>query len=591
VSQIGRELVDQVLSQIDIVELIGGYVDLKPSGSGRAVGRCPFHQEKTPSFSVNRERQIFYCFGCGKGGDAIAFLREYEGLSFMEALRQLAERVGVSLPETSFHVGGGAQKDRKELLLGICAAAQDFFTSCLADPQRGDAARAYLEKRGMDAAAASRFGLGFAPDSWSALHEALRRKGFHDADLVEAGMIRARSTGDGHYAFFRNRIMAPIRDAAGRIVGFGGRDLSGDPQTPKYINTQENAIYRKSELLYGLHDARDALRKRRQAVLVEGYFDVMRCMLHGIDNVVAPCGTALTSEQAGLLRRYANEVVVLFDGDAAGVRAALRGVSVIVAAGLHVRALLLPDGQDPDDFVGAHGGAALRERIDLADELVSFYVAMNADRVRSIEGRTDVARELLAVFLNMDDLLRREEYIKEVGRLLRVDEWTVRREFDRLARGESSRTVRRVASREEEEPRTPPPGQDDQDVVAALLQHASLRALLDDAVIAAADASTPLGEILTALNASGEAALPEALEQASARALYYAAAAGGEMSISRAEALVKKRISGILRAALQREAADLIEQVRAAEARDQDTTPLLVRQIEIRRRLERLGAC
>ena len=344
-------------------------------------------------------------------------------------------------------------------------------------------------------------------------------------------------------------------------------------------------------MLYGLHDARDALRKRRQAVLVEGYFDVMRCMLHGIDNVVAPCGTALTSEQAGLLRRYVAEVVVLFDGDAAGVRAALRGVSVIVTAGLHVRALLLPEGQDPDDFVGAHGGAALQERIDQADELVSFYVAMNADRVKSIEGRTDVARELLAVFLNMDDLLRREEYIKEVGRLLRVDEWTVRREFDRLARGESSRTVRRVASHEEEEPRTPAPGQDDRDVVAALLQHASLRALLDDAVIAATDASTPLGEILTALSASGEAALPAALEQASARALYYAAAAGGEMPIGRAETLVKKRVSGILRAALQQEAADLIEQVRTAEAGNQDTTPLLVRQIEIRRRLERLGEC
>lgn len=590
-SQIGRELVDQVLSQIDIVELIGGYVDLKPSGSGRAVGRCPFHQEKTPSFSVNRERQIFYCFGCGKGGDAIAFLREHEGLSFMEALRQLAERAGVSLPETSFRVGGGVEKDRKELLIGISAAAQEFFVSCLADPQRGDAARAYVEKRGMDAAAASRFGLGFAPDSWSALHEALRRKGFHDADLVEAGLIRARSTGDGHYAFFRNRLMAPIRDAAGRIVGFGGRDLSGDPQTPKYINTQENLIYRKSELLYGLHDARDALRKRRQAVLVEGYFDVMRCMLHGIDNVVAPCGTALTSEQAGLLRRYVAEVVVLFDGDAAGVRAALRGVSVIVAAGLRVRALLLPEGQDPDDFVGAHGGAALQERIDQADDLVSFYVAMNADRVRSIEGRTDVARELLAVFLNMDDLLRREEYIKEVGRLLRVDEWTVRREFDRLARGESSRTVRHVAAREETEPRTPPPGQDDRDFVAALLQHASLRTLLDDAVIAAADASTPLGELLTALNASGEAGLSDALEQTSARKLYYAAAAGGEMPIGRAEALVKKRVSGILRAALQQEAADLIEEVRAAEAGNQDTTPLLVRQTEIRQRLERLGAC
>lgn len=589
-SQIGRELVDQVLSQIDIVELIGGYVDLKPSGSGRAVGRCPFHQEKTPSFSVNRERQIFYCFGCGKGGDAIAFLREHEGLSFVEALRQLAERAGVSLPETSFRVGGGVEKDRKELLLGICAAAQEFFASCLADPQRGDAARAYLEKRGMDAAAASRFGLGFAPDSWSALHEALRRKGFHDADLVEAGLVRARSTGDGHYAFFRNRLMAPIRDAAGRIVGFGGRDLSGDPQTPKYINTQENAIYRKSELLYGLHDARDALRKRRQAVLVEGYFDVMRCMLHGIDNVVAPCGTALTSEQARLLRRYVAEVVVLFDGDAAGVRAALRGVSVIVAAGLRVRALLLPEGQDPDDFVGAHGGAALQDRIDKADELVSFYVAMNADRVKSIEGRTDVARELLAVFLNMDDLLRREEYIKEVGRLLRVDEWTVRREFDRLARGESSRTVRRVSARDEE-PRTPKPGQDDQDFVAALLQHPSLRTLLDASVIEAADASTPLGEILTALDASGEAGLPEALEQASARALYCAGAASGEMPISRAEALVKKRISGVLRAALQQEAADLIAQVRAAEAGNRDTTPLLIRQVEVQRRLERLGAC
>ena len=316
-----REIVAEVLAANDIVEVIGAQLELKPSGAGRLKALCPFHPEKTPSFSVNRERQMFYCFGCQKSGDAITFLCEYEGLTFVQALQKLAEHAGIRLP--AFTARDDAEEYRRKQLLELGKFAAGFYQETLDDPLRGGEARRYLKTRTLEPETVTRFGLGYAPDDWSALTDAARRKGFNDAILEASGLAKRGKSG-GLYDLLRHRVVFPIRDVSGNTVAFGGRDLgSGEV---KYINSpDETLVYTKGRVLYGLDEARNAMRKQKRAILVEGYFDLLRCFDAGIENVVASCGTALTSQQAALVRRYVPEVVVVFDGDPAGVRAALRG--------------------------------------------------------------------------------------------------------------------------------------------------------------------------------------------------------------------------------------------------------------------------
>ena len=313
-----QQQLDEIRSRVDIVEIVGQSVKLKRAGENWK-GLCPFHTEKTPSFTVNPKRNIYHCFGCGAGGDAFSFMMRQDRVAFPEAVRTLAERAGVALPT----LGGRAPEadGRLEALRRVMALAAEFYTQSLWE-QGGEKARAYLEQRGVESEVARRFGLGYAPESWNALLGAMARQGIGDDALVQAGLALARQNGPGFYDRFRGRLLFPIRDVQGRVVAFGGRALSGEE--PKYLNSPETPLYVKGQTLYALDVAKSAIRDRSRAIIVEGYLDCLMAHQHGFGETVAALGTAFTEAQLGLLRRYTDEVIALFDADAAGEKASAR---------------------------------------------------------------------------------------------------------------------------------------------------------------------------------------------------------------------------------------------------------------------------
>ncbi|HEY7205217.1 MAG TPA: DNA primase, partial [Methylomirabilota bacterium] len=313
-----QQHLDEIRARIDIVEIVGQFVKLKRAGENWK-GLCPFHTEKTPSFTVNPKRNIYHCFGCGAGGDAFSFLMRQDRVAFPEAVRALADRAGVALPDA----GGRAPEAESKLegLRRVMALAAEFYTHSLWE-RGGEKARAYLEQRGVDAEVARRFGLGFAPEGWNALLTVMARQGIGEDALVQAGLALPRQNGPGFYDRFRGRLLFPIRDVQGRVVAFGGRALSGEE--PKYLNSPETALYVKGQMLYALDVAKTAIRERSRAIIVEGYLDCLMAHQHGFDETVAALGTAFTAAQLGLLRRYADEVLALFDADAAGQKASSR---------------------------------------------------------------------------------------------------------------------------------------------------------------------------------------------------------------------------------------------------------------------------
>lgn len=535
---------------------------------------------------MSRDRQLFYCFGCGKGGNLLTFLRDHEGLSFGEGIRKLADRVGIRLPAPT------GRDDREEhergQLLELNRVAARFFREQLEDPLRGGVARQYLKTRSLRPETVRRFGLGYAPDRWESLYEMLTRAGFKDSVIEASGLVR-RGEGGTPYAFFRNRLMVPIRNQSGAVVAFGGRDLSGAQNVAKYINTPENVIYRKGHIVFALSDARETMRQEKRVILVEGYFDVMRCFEAGIQNVVATCGTALTAAQSTVLRRHVPEVVVVFDGDAAGIRAALRGVAVLNAAGLTVRALLLPDGKDPDDYIREHGREAFTSLVEAASDFVTFYVGMNRSRLTTIEGRTDVARELFTMLLGVDDELRRDQYLKGIAKELQLGEWVVRREFGRLERG--SRSGDRVAASSEIGP-SEKVSKDEVDFVAALLTHEPLLAQVKEALKSVPMGPGPLTEILEGLFAGGGADLSSRVESEEAGNLLAAAANSGTIPVERAEAVVGGLVKMLKREALTAESERVQQSIREAE-RLKDSgvlRELMGKRVSLLKEIEKLGA-
>lgn len=572
-----------MLAANDILEIIGAYVELKPSGTARSVGLCPFHREKTPSFHVSGERQFFHCFGCGKSGDAISFLREFEGLPFAEALERLAERGGVQLPASS--AADSQEEEGRRSVQKVNEWAAAWFRRTLEDPLKGGIGRAELKRRGLKPETVRRFGLGYAPDSWDALVEALREAGHKDRHIEGSGLARSKERG-GLYAFFRNRLMAPIRDASGRIVAFGGRALDENGQSAKYINTPENVLYKKSRVLYGLFEAREAMRRERSALLVEGYFDLMRCFDAGIENVCAPCGTALTPEQAKMLTRYADETVVVFDGDAAGVRAALRSIAVLTSAGLRVRALLLPEGKDPDDYIADEGAEAFQTRIVDASDFASFYVEMSRDRLRNIEGRTDVARELFTILRSMKDGLRQQEYLKLLARELELDEYAVRREYERDGSESAVRTARAV----EPKPSKPAFSRDDCDFVAALLAHEDLRRQSAEA-LDGMSIQGPLAQVIGAIHQHPQTA-STVLEDEDARRLYGQAVNQEPPSRERAADILERELKHFRRQHLKVQRELTLQQLRDAERRhdDEGAVKLLLKKVSIEKEIQALGS-
>jgi len=411
-ARIPDSVIDEVRTRADIVAVIGRYVTLRKSGR-QFQGLCPFHDEKTPSFQVSPEKQVFYCFGCQASGNVISFLMKHNGLEFPEAVGVLARELGVPIPERG--EGGG----RSSAIYRANDAAHEFFRASLRGPD-GAPARAHLARRGIPGDLIERFQIGYAPARWDGLLSQLRGdKALREAALG-AGLLKRRETGDGFYDAFRDRVIFPIAEPGGRLLGFGGRALSEDGG-PKYINSAESAVYHKSRVLFGLPLAVDAIRKASRAIVVEGYFDVLGLHRAGFAETVAPCGTALSEEHAKRLHRYTPEVVLLFDGDAAGQRAAERCLPLLLAEGLRVRAAFLPAGEDPDSLVQRSGAAALRGIVDAAEPLLDHLIE------RAVKGAgdhawqaADVTRQLAPFLRAIPDAVERAAYQRRLASYLQL---------------------------------------------------------------------------------------------------------------------------------------------------------------------------
>ena len=386
-----KDAVQRVKDAAQLVDIIGECVSLKRAGANMK-GLCPFHAEKTPSFMVNPARQSFHCFGCGEGGDVFSFMMKYYNLTFPETLEQLAQRYQITLPEKRFSAEDSAKAEKRQKLFDANERAARLYHEYLLNHSGAAGARAYLEKREISGEMIKRFTLGFAPAGWDFLSSKVAKSSITLAEAEDAGLLVRKERG-GFYDRFRDRILFPIADLTGRIVGFGGRIL-GEGE-PKYLNTPETLIFEKSRLLFGLYQHRDAIRKKRKAVIVEGNFDLLSLASHGVDNVVAPLGTALTQAQIRLLKGYADEVILLFDGDAAGINAAMRSVPLFLAEQVAARVALLPSMHDPDTYIRAHGKDGLEKYLAAALPILEYAFEHLKDKHgMSMTGKGKILEEL-----------------------------------------------------------------------------------------------------------------------------------------------------------------------------------------------------
>ena len=446
--RIPKEKIEEVRAASDVVDVVGDYVQLKKKGANY-FGLCPFHAEKTPSFSVNPSLGIYKCFGCGVAGDVFEFVMAIEQATFIEAVRTLAEKAGIALPEGE--VDEDLQSEADAIYHALRFAAR-FYYRCLTAEARGNAALAYLKEREFEPATIKRFGLGFAPDAWDALLKAAGAEHISEEILEKAGLILPRKEAGGFYDRFRNRLIFPIISHMGKVLGFGARILVADPKQPKYINSPETSVYHKGSVLYGLYQARRAVRQEGEVVLVEGYTDVMALHQAGVENVVASSGTALTLEQVRLLGRYAQRVVLLYDADAAGEAASLRGVERILEAGLAAYAVALPSGQDPDSFVRESGGGAFRAYVQKhRQDFVAFQydLAKKEGRLDTPEGEAEAVGQILQLITTIEDPLAQETYLQRVSEVSGMPQTTVSRAFEQRRRRQGNRPA--SAPREQQE--------------------------------------------------------------------------------------------------------------------------------------------
>jgi DNA primase len=419
--RITDEKVEEVRARADIVEVVSSYLNLRRSG-GNHVGLCPFHAEKTPSFNVNGARQVYHCFGCGVGGDVFSFVMNMEGLTFPEAVRRLGERYGVEIEEEIVTPEQEQRRQERDRLLRVMEVACDFYQQLLLEDPSGRPARAYLRQRGFDGELARQHRLGWAPASWEALAKHLRAKGFEPQWARDRlGLIRAGREGRGDYDLFRRRLLFPILDERGRPVAFGGRILEGDG--PKYINSPESSIYHKGRVLYGLYQARDAMRHAGTAIVVEGYFDQLALSRAGFHNAVATCGTALTPEHVGLLKRFAERVLLLFDQDAAGRKATFRAMDVLLPAGLRTSVVTLEPGDDPDSFLRERDAGQMGERLEAARPVLEVFVEQTlAEHGEDIANRARAVENILAKVRLLPGAIERDLYLKDLSVRTGLDE-------------------------------------------------------------------------------------------------------------------------------------------------------------------------
>lgn len=424
------DLVEEVRLRSDIVEVVGEHVPLKRAGKDYR-GLCPFHKEKTPSFYVVPAKGFYKCFGCGESGDVFAFLMKHLGQDFPGAVRSVAARVGVDIPDRAEDARG---PDPHAPLLEALSFAAEFYQGRLADPHAGETARAYLEARGVTAEAIARFRLGYAPDAWRALREAARAHGIDDERLTEAGLVKTSDRSDEPFDRLRHRLVFPFVDNRGRVIGFGGRAL-GTGDGPKYLNSPETPVYHKGRELYGLHWARTAIRRAGEALVVEGYMDFVSLASAGLENVVAPLGTSLTAQQASLLARYTDRVLLLYDSDAAGQRATFRSGDVLLVAGVHPLVVTLPEGEDPDSLARAGGADALmpylRGAIDLLDRKIE--ILKEHGLLEDIDGLRTAVDKLLPTLRAVRDPALRDLYVARVAERTGVRRETIAAEIDAVS--------------------------------------------------------------------------------------------------------------------------------------------------------------
>ena len=401
------EVIDEVVSRSDIVDIISGYIKLKKNGSSY-VGLCPFHNEKSPSFSVSPGKQLYHCFGCGVGGNVITFVMEYENYTFLEAVKYLADKAGMQLPETSYSEEEKKNRDLKAKLLEINKIAATYYYHQL-KAENGKIGLSYLQKRGLSDTTINRFGLGYAGQTGNALYQYLKSKGYDDALLKETGLFTYER---GIHDKFWNRVMFPIMDINNKVIGFGGR-VMGDAK-PKYLNSPETKLFDKSRNLYGLNVAR--ISRKSNMIICEGYMDVISLHQAGFTQAVASLGTALTPGQAALMKRYTDNVLITYDSDAAGVKAALRAIPILKEAGLTTKVINMQPYKDPDEFIKALGAEAFQERIDKAENSFMYEIGVlekEYDRTDPAES-TKFEREAAAKLVTFREKLERENYMRAV---------------------------------------------------------------------------------------------------------------------------------------------------------------------------------
>lgn len=434
-SLIPEEVVDEVRHSFDLVKVVSSYIELKKSGRNY-VGLCPFHQEKTPSFMVSPEKQIFHCFGCGQGGNVISFVMEREGLSFPETVKYLARQAGIKVPERELTPAQKKQEDLKGELKRAMEITAQLYHIVLLKRDAGARALAYLAQRGVSEESIRAFSLGYAPNRWNYLLEFAAKKGLSPAVLQKAGLVSSRPSG-GYYDNFRGRIIFPINNLRGDVIGLGGRIL-GEGE-PKYYNSPQTVIYDKSKNLFGLNQARRAIRDKGFSIIMEGYMDVIIAHQNGVDNAVASLGTSLTAEQAGLLRVQTGEVVIAYDADTAGQAATWRGLHVLKRAGCIVRIAELPTGMDPDDFIRQRGAAAFQEQVlKKALPLTEYQLKKTKEQyggVHDTQGKISYSKEAVKILAEIEQPLEREHYILKLEEELSLPGDTLRREIRKQLQG------------------------------------------------------------------------------------------------------------------------------------------------------------
>lgn len=443
--------VEEVRSRADIVAIIGEVVDLKKSGREYS-GRCPFHDEKTPSFYVNPAKGVYNCFGCGAKGDVFDFVRERLGLDFVETVKWVAGRSGVEIREVK--AGVDPEHDPLRPLYEANAFAREWFRERLQDPEAGAAARAYMARRGIDDETAERFTLGWAPDDWRGLREAAARHGIDDDVLLSVGLLNTSEHRPEPYDAFRGRLIFPIEAVGGRVVAFGGRVI-GDGH-PKYLNSRDTPVYHKKDVLYGLHRARHAIRREEVALVVEGYMDVVALCSAGFEHAVASLGTAFTPEQAKLLRRYTTRALLLYDSDPAGLKATFKTGDALLAQGIRPLVVTLPEGEDPDTLVRGAGPDALRRLLDQAVDVLERKIQILDEKAyfSSIDRRRDAVDRLLPTLRATADHALRDIYVARVSEKTGVSRDTLEEEMAR-ARAEMRERAESVPARPPR--RAPPP--------------------------------------------------------------------------------------------------------------------------------------